>query len=170
MRRFNELIIPLALLILTGMLTACAGLGPSSQVLPSSTGQAVSLDRVVSKVQEYDVYYSGPVFNPAAVLFIPEHGDAEIRLARGWKEVDGKEQLTDLLTRMRELRDPQIKLWALISGDKGRNEDILGYVYTAGNVSVRKDSESGSYTLYPVSERFNPRYYDADDGFAPRDH
>ncbi len=174
MRPFNQWIQMIALLFLAGLFSACAGLGTSSQVLPSSTGQDVSLDSIVFNMQEYDSYYSGPVFNPAAVLFIPQQGEMDVRPAvngpaRGWQEVENREQLADLLNRMRELRDPHIKLWALTPPDKGRNGGILGYVYTAGSVQVRKDSESGSYILHAVPERFNPRYYDATDSFAPRD-
>jgi hypothetical protein len=164
-----------ALFSLAWMFSACAGLGTSYQVLPSGPGQDVSLDSIVSNMQDYDTYYSGPVFNPSAVLFIPQQREMEVRPAAngpamGWQEVGNREQLADLLKRLRELRDPQIKLWALTPPDKGRNGGILGYVYTAGNVQVRKDSESGSYTVFAVPERFNPRYYDATDSYVPRDH
>ena len=174
MRRFSHWIKMIALFILTAMISACAGLGTSSQVLPSGLGQDVSLDSIVSNMEEYESYYSGPVFNPSAVLFIAQQREMDVRPvvngpARGWRKVEEREQLADLLKRLRELRDPQIKLWALTPPDKSRSGGILGYVYTAGNVQVRK-GESGSYTVYAVPERFNPRYYDADDGFAPRDH
>ena len=174
MRRFNQWIQMTALFILAGMISACAGLGTSSQVLPSGLGQDDSLDCLVSNMQEYDSYYSGPVFNPSAVLFIPQQGEMDVRPAvngpaRGWQEVENREQLADLLNRLRELRDPQIKLWALTPPDKDQAGGILGYVYTAGSVQVRKDSESGSYILHAVPERFNPRYYDATDSFVPRD-
>ena len=174
MRRFSHWIQMIALFILAAMFSACAGLGTSYQVLPSGPGQDISLESIVSNMQEYDSYYSGPVFNPSAVLFIPQQGEMEVRPAangpaRGWQEVENREQLADLLKRMRELRDPQIKLWALTPPDKSRTSDILGYVYTGGKVQVRKISESGSYTVFAVPERFNPRYYDATDSYAPRD-
>jgi hypothetical protein len=160
MRCFSSLRTIAALITLACMLTACAGLGTPHQILPSSLDRDENLDTVLSNLQEYDVLYSGPVYNPSAILFLPRKGKVEVRTAHGWKEVGGQGQLTDLLTRMRELRDPQMKLWALVPPDDLSQDRVLGYVYTAAHVSVRKDREEGTYTILNVPEQFNPRYYD----------
>lgn len=168
MRCFSSLLTIAALIILAGMLTACAGLGTPNQVLPSSLDRDENLDTVLSSIQEYDVLYSGPVYNPSAILFLPREGEAVT--APRWKEVGGKGRLNDLLTRMRELRDPQMKLWALVTPGNREQSRILGYVYTAAHVSVRKDQEKGTYTIFNVPEQFNPRYYDENDSsFSPGD-
>ncbi|MFO7877726.1 MAG: hypothetical protein R6U55_14195 [Desulfovermiculus sp.] len=167
MHRFSSLLTIAALVILAGMLTACAGLGTSHQVLPSSLDRDENLDTVLSNLEEYDVLYSGPVYNPSAILFLPREGEAVT--APRWKVVEGQGQLTDLLTRMRELRDPQMKLWALVTPGNREQGRILGYVYTAANVSVRKGQEKGTYTILNVPEQFNPRYYDENEAkFPPR--
>ena len=157
MRCFSSLLAIAALVTLAGMLTACAGLGTPHQVLPSSLDRDENLDTVLSNLQEYDVLYSGPVYNPSAILFLPRE---EAVTAPRWKEVGGQGQLTGLLTRMRELRDPQMKLWALVPPDDLSQDRVLGYVYTAAHVTVRKDREKGKYIILNVPEQFNPRYYD----------
>lgn len=158
MRCFSSLLITAALLILASMLTACAGLGTPHQVLPSSLDRDENLNTVLSNIQEYDVLYSGPVYNPSAILFLPREG--EVVTAPRWKQIEGQGQLTDLLTRMRELRDPQMKLWALLPPDDRSQGRVLGYVYTAAHVTVRRDREEGTYIILNVPEQFNPRYYD----------
>lgn len=167
MRCNASLLITAALVTLAGMLTACAGLGTPHQVLPSSLGRDVNLNTVLSNIQDYNVLYSGPVYNPSAILFLPRAGEA--MTAPRWKEVGGQGQLIDLLTRMRELRDPQMKLWVLVSPEDRDQDAVLGYVYTAAHVSVRKDQEKGTYIILNVPEQFNPRYYDENEvKFPPR--
>ncbi len=168
MKRFAYSSLLLAALVTAMVVSGCAGFGPSSQVLPSSAGSAITLEQLRADMDDYQVVQSGPVFNPSSLLFLLRQSDSEVKLTGQWSRVKSDKELNDRLKRMRELRDPNIKLWALLAPTQSPDRDrkLLGYIYTAGTASVRQGDSPGTYVVRAVPERFNPRYYGDDDNFG----
>lgn len=151
--------------VLLPLMAGCAvlnQLGSSSQVYPSSLGLDVQVDQLRRNAEDYDVYYSGPKYNPSAILFlVREQGQFELQLDDGWKKVLPGPDLEDLFWRIEMERANRVKLRAVVPPVEGVQsaENVMAYIYTPGHASMRKvDGET--YRLRDISEQFSPAYHD----------
>ncbi len=150
----------LFLMISLSCLIGCAALGhlgSSTQILPSSYGVAVSIDDLKHSFEDYEAFYSGPVYNPSAILFRPTATAPTLKLASGWKEVPHRAKLKALIKKI-ETIDP--KLWVLATPDAKESRSLLAYIYTPAYASLRKTQDPGTFFLRPVPEQFNSIYYE----------
>lgn len=143
-------------------IVGCATLfdpGPTRRVSPSTAGVELDIPDLRESSQSYRIFYSGPNYNPSAILFIRPQAEEGLETAPGWKEVESKGQLDDLLSRI-DILEP--KLWSIVPSGRKKTSpaDILAYIYTPGYASVRTRSREGFYLILPVPEQFNPYYYD----------
>ena len=107
----------------------------------------------------YHIFYSGPKYNPSAVLFVLRRAEGQIKTAQGWKEVDNPTLLGDLLSRM-DIIEPKLSTIVPSDQQSPSPKDILAYIYTPGDARVQTRSRGKDYFLQPVPEQFNPVYYD----------
>ncbi len=151
-------------LVLLALLFACgcqAGLhtAPTTRVSPASAGKDLKLRDLRTATDSYRIMYSGPVYNPSALLFLPRKGPERLEPTSRWKDVEDSKELKNLAYRLDEL-DP--KLWAIVPAglEDISSKDILAYIYTPGYASVQKIPDTDRYKILPVEEQFNPRYHD----------
>jgi hypothetical protein len=146
------------------LLSGCSlnGLMRSSQIYPSSLGLDVTIEQLRQNVQFYTIYYSGPVFNPSAILFVPQgESSLELRLDEDWKEVMPGPDLNDLFWRIDMGNPSNVKLWAVVPPDdrKRSAENIMAFLYTKAYAPIKKINDN-KYLLRSVPEQFNPDYHD----------
>ncbi|MEF8824200.1 MAG: hypothetical protein V5B78_09395 [Desulfohalobiaceae bacterium] len=132
---------------------------PTTRVSPGSAGIDLKLRDLQEATDSYSIMYSGPVYNPSALLFLPRKGPERLEPTRRWKDVEDSKKLKHLANRLDEL-DP--RLWAIVPADLEdvSSKDILAYIYTPGYASVQKIPDTDKYKILPVEEQFNPRYHD----------
>ena len=154
----KKCLLVIAVLVLSG----CQALlhpPPASRVSPVSAGIELDLKELLHSGDAYRVMYSGPVYNPSALLFLPREGPVRLEPTRGWKEVEDQKQLKNHADTLDEL---DAKLWAIVAyGETGiSSSDVWAYIYTPGYASVQRMPDSEKYKVLPVEEQFNPRYHD----------
>jgi hypothetical protein len=147
--------------ILALLIAGCAAqrhLGPAVQVAPEAVGSNVSLVSLQSDIERQSIFYSGPVYNPSAVLFIPEGTPAKLRPKAGWAQIDSSAELKKVLDRIETHRP---KLSALIAPGAAAEEGaaVWAYVYSPETVTLERQPNSDLYLVEPVSELFNPVYH-----------
>ena len=150
------------LLIAILVLTGCQALlhpPPTSRVSPASAGIELELKELLHPRDAYRILYSGPVYNPSALLFLPRERAVRLEPTQGWKEVENQKELRSHTNTLEYL---DAKLWAIVSSDESGISagDVWAYIYTPGYASVQKISDSEGYKILPVEEQFNSRYYD----------
>ncbi len=151
-----------ALLIAVLVLAGCQALlqpAPTTRVRPEPAGLGLNMGDLMRNSEAYRILYSGPVYNPSALLFLPRQEPDRLEPTRGWKEVKGPEDLKHIKSSMDRL-DPE--LWAIVpSGmEEVRSGDVLGSIYTQGYASVQRIPDSARFRILPVEEQFNPIYHD----------
>ena len=134
--------------------------GPTTRIRPSSAGMDLDMEKLQRFKGKYNVHYSGPVYNPSALLFLPRRNQERVELAMGWKTVDTPKELKQLQRSMQPT-DPE--LWAIIP--RGRRQDastdrILAYIFTSGYASVQKLPQGEGYRILSLPEQFNHIYHD----------
>lgn len=151
-------------LLLLAVLFACGCQGvlhtaPTTRVSPASAEMDLKLRDLRESADSYRIMYSGPVYNPSALLFLPRKGPDRLEPTRRWEDVEDSRELKHLANRLDEL-DP--RLWAIVPAglEDVSPTDILGYIYTPGYASVQKIPDTDRYRILPVEEQFNPRYHD----------
>ena len=150
------------LLIAILVLSGCQALlqpGPTSRVSPASAGIELDLEELLHSTAAYRILYSGPVYNPSALLFLPREGPVRLEPTRGWKEVGNPKQLEGHVDTLEFLG---AKLRAIIPSDETdvSSGDVWAFIYTPGYASVQRTPEPGKHKILPVEERFNPHYHD----------
>ena len=150
------------LLIAILVLSGCQALlqpGPTIRVSPASAGIELDLEELLHSTDAYRILYSGPVYNPSALLFLPREGPVRLEPTRGWKEVEDPNKIKGRANSLNEL---DAKLWAIVPSGKTEvcSCDVWGYIYTPGYASVQKMPDSEKYKILPVEEQFNPDYHD----------
>ena len=154
----RNIVLMIAVLALCG----CQALlqpAPTTRVRPEPAGLGVTMSDLQKQSGDYKTLYSGPVYNPSALLFVPREGQERLEPIGNWDKVEGREDLKHLKYSMDRL-DPE--LWAIVpSGlQKVASEDVLAYIYTQGYASVQKIENTDRYRILPVEEQFNPIYHD----------
>lgn len=155
MKRFALLCILLLLLAGCG---AQRHLGPAIQVAPEAVGSNVSIVSLQSRLDTQSIYFSGPVYNPSAVLFIPEEKPAKLRPKPGWTQIGSSAELKTVLDRIETHRP---RLFALLPPETAAEKGaaVWAYVYSPETVTLERQPESGLYLVEPVPELFNPVYH-----------
>ena len=142
-------------------------LGNSSQVFPSSLGLDVGIDQLRSNAASYDVMYSGPKYNPSAILFVPlDKSGPALKLTDDWKPVAPGPDLDDLFWKI-DMGNPNlVKLKAVVPPEDGKQnvENVMAFIYTKAYASMQKVGEN-TYKLRGVPEQFNPNYHDGSSAF-----
>jgi hypothetical protein len=154
----KSLLMILSLLLLIGC-ASVGGLGNTTQMLPSSYGVSVTIDELEQGFAKHDVFYSGPVFNPSALLFRPPDTGFTLKLAADWKPVADRTKLKALIKKI-ETIDP--KLWVLTTPGTDGSKSLLAYIYTPAYASLRKAEDPDAFYLRAVPEQFNSIYYEYD--------
>ena len=147
--------------VLMLLLAGCAAqrhLGPAIQVSPEAVGSNVSLVSLQSYLDTQSIYYSGPIYNPSAVLFIPEKKPAELRPKAGWTQIGSSGELKTVLDRIETHRP---RLSALLPPETAAEEGaaVLAYVYSSESLTLDRQPRSDLYLVDPVPELFNPVYH-----------
>ncbi len=138
------------------------GLGPSSQVPPSSVGVDMDIEQLKKSSQNYDIFYAAKRYNPSAILFIKSEKRSRLELAPDWKAVESKGSLYDLIKHMKETK-PRLSALLLPNEEPRGKADVLGFIYTPAYASMRPvEDKPGTYYLRSVSEQFNPVYFGGD--------
>jgi len=150
------ILIILSLLLLIGC-ASVGRLGDTTQMLPSSYGVSITIDELEQGFEEYGVFYSGPVFNPSALLFRPSDTGYSLKLAGGWKPVADRTKLEALLKKIDTI-DP--KLWVLTTPGADGTKGLLAYIYTPAYASLRTTEDPDAFFLRAVPEQFNSIYYE----------
>jgi hypothetical protein len=151
--------------LLLPLLAGCAvldRLGTSSQVSPSTLGLDVQVEQLRHNAEGYDVYYSGPSFNPSAILFVVQEQDQlELQLDEGWKKVLPGPELEDLFWRIEMDRPSRAKLRAVVPPEEKLHsaKNVLAYIYSPAYASMRRVNQH-TYYLQAVAEQYNPLYHD----------
>ena len=150
-------------MIALAVVSGCASLGSlgsSSQVFPSSLGLDVNIEQLRVDARDYDVYYSGPQYNPSAILFVPEKKRLVLQLDKDWKNVAPGPDLDELFWKIEMGNPNQVKLKAVVPPREGERtaKDVLAYIYTEGYASLKVLGPQ-SYKLRDVPEQFNPIYH-----------
>ena len=155
----------IGLVALTSGLLGCQGLmglGPSSQVPPSSVGVDMDIDQLKTSSQSYEIFYAAKRYNPSAILFIQSDRRSRLELAPDWKPVDSKGFLHDLISHMKETK-PHLSALVLPKDEPRGTEDVLGFIYTPAYASMRPvEDKPGTYYLRSIAEQFNPVYFGGD--------
>ncbi len=99
------------------------------------------------------LFYSGPPYNPSAILFLKKGVEGEIYLSNKWKPIKKKERLRDLLDRINYLNP---SLQGIIIPSSGM---LVGYLYTPGTTYLIPQGKN-RYFLLGIDEIFNDIYYD----------
>ncbi|MCF8030970.1 MAG: hypothetical protein K9K39_08755 [Desulfohalobiaceae bacterium] len=154
----KKCLLMIAILVLSG----CQALlhpPPATRVSPGSAGIELDLKELLHSGETYRILYSGPVYNPSALLFLPREGPVRLEPTRGWKEVEDQKQLERHADTLDEL---DAKLWAIVSSGETNLTpgDVCAFIYTPGYASVQRIRDSEKYKILPVEEQFNPRYHD----------
>lgn len=152
----TSLLMILSLLLLIGC-ASVGRLGDTTQMLPSSYGVSVTIEELEQGFEEYAVSYSGPVFNPSAILFRPPNTGFTLKLAADWKPVQDRTKLQALIKKIDTI-DP--KLWVLTTPDANGSKSLLGYIYTPAYASLRTTEDPDTFFLRAVPEQFNSIYYE----------
>ncbi len=129
----------------------------SSLVIPSTMGDSTNVSQLEKNWKKYKVYYSGPVYNPSAILFLKKDLPLCLRLYKGWKGIDIEKRFKDLMDRIRYLSPT---LYVLVGRGK-LGPSKFGYLYTTGVTYLKKENKQ-CYLLLPVEEHFNDIYYGGD--------
>lgn len=147
--------------VLMLLLAGCAAqrhLGPEIQVAPESVGSQVSIVSLQSNLDTQSIYYSGPVYNPSAVLFIPEEKPAKLRPKAGWTQIGSSGELQTVLERI-ETHRPRLFALLLPGTAAEKGAAIWAYVYSPEKVTLERRPKSDLYLVEPVPELFNPVYH-----------
>ncbi len=142
-------------------------LGKKTQLYPATLGIDISIDQLRQNAQSYDVYYSGPKYNPSAILFVPpDTSGLELRLDKDWKEVAPGPDLGDLFWKIEMGNPNQVKLWVVVPPDEEMQsaENAMAFIYTKVYASLQTISEN-TYKLRSIPEQFNPTYHDGSSSF-----
>lgn len=162
---FRDKLFWLGALFLILSMTGCQtfmGLGPSSQVPPSSVGVEMDVDQLKKSSQDYEIYYAAKRYNPSAVLFLKPDMRARLELAPDWKPVDSKGSVYDLIKHMKETK-PRLSALVLPQDEPRGKADVLGFIYTPAYASMRPVKDKpGTYYLRSISPQFNPVYFGGD--------
>jgi hypothetical protein len=152
--------VPLGILVVMPLISGCAHFGPASQIRPASLGKRVTVEHLLATHMEYKIFYSGSRVDPGAVLFVPLDQTDKVHLRQGWERAGGTGEVSDLISRMLERFDPDLKLWALVGhrSDDSGTEKVLAFMYSSGHASVQWSEEKERYAIHPVTDAFNPKY------------
>jgi hypothetical protein len=148
----------LSCLVLSFAITCgCAGLGPSSQVPPSSVGLDMSIKKLKAEFKSYEVYYSANLHNPSAILFIPKRSDFRLDLHWDWKPVKEKKRLNRMLDTIDKIYPRLSAIMTPTDQEKSRRE-LLAFIYTPAYASIRSAEEPNTYFLRNVPEQPHPDF------------
>ncbi len=125
---------------------------------PYSIGSSLDIYELKKEAGSYNLYFSGPVYNPAAILFLKKDLSAEVVLHKDWKKIENVNKFSELMTRINYI-EPY--LYALVVPGRGPIQ-VVGYVYTPGVTCLKKIGDN-KYFLFSVEEKFNDIYYGGDD-------
>lgn len=136
---------------------------PTSRINPTIAGIDLDIRDLLESSDSFDVYYSGPKYNPSALLFIPSRSQSRLSTAMDWKEVHQKYQVEKLLNKIntRGVSQNDLELWSIVPSDTQEisRQDVLAYIYTSEYANINKQSP-GNYTIQSIPEQFSPVYYD----------
>ena len=143
------------------LLAGCAALtqpDPTRRIHPESAGIDRDISSLVTSSASYDVSYSGPVYNPSSLIFIPDDARNGLRLAPGWSRVDNRSQLNELVMNINRFRP---ELWAIVpAGTENISEsDVWAFHYTLERASIRKTDTQNQYLVLPVPEQNRAELY-----------
>ncbi|GEM_PF-3333056 len=158
MTGYKKYLLILALLFCSGCATLLES-GPTRRISPVSAGSGLDIPDLKKSYDCYKVFYSGPKYNPSAILFIHPQGEEGLKTAPGWNKVESQGQLSYLLSKIDILKP---KLWCIVPSGKEKTSpaDIMAYIYTPGYATVQKRPGKNAYLIQPVPKQFNPVYYD----------
>ncbi|WP_153304236.1 hypothetical protein [Desulfovermiculus halophilus] len=152
--------------MLLPLATGCATFGQfgtSTQVYPSSLELDIRVEQLRQNARDYEVYYSGPKYNPSAILFVVQEQEAlNLKLDQDWKVVLPGPDLEDLFWRIEMEKKHLVKLRAVVPPEEDMQtaDNILAYIYSQDYASLRKTEEENTYYLQAVPEQYNPLYHD----------
>ncbi len=115
-------------------LIGCAFNAPSL-VPPYVLGIKIDISKLKRDLSQYNLYYSGPVYNPSAILFLKKDAKEEIVLGKDYNKIKDSKLFGDLINRIEYL---QPDLYALVA----RNDNmphVVGYIYTPGTTALKKN-------------------------------
>jgi len=149
-------------LALIGLLLAgCAALtkpAPVDRIRPQEAGVDRTVNALVGSSISYDIFYSGPVYNPSSLLFIPSDGGNKLKLAQGWERVQSQSKLQELLGDINRYR-PELRAIVPTGKRDISEEDVLAFHYTLERASIQEAPSSNRYLILPVPEQNRSRYY-----------
>jgi hypothetical protein len=109
-------------------LLGCAGLHAYGSLRLLAGGkEGVTMERLVDRWQDYDIYYSGiAVHKPSAILFDPKGDEKTLQVHPWWVRVEKKDMLLEILKWMDFYRRFPPRLRAVLGPDNA----FFGYMYT----------------------------------------
>jgi hypothetical protein len=150
---YKKLFILLSIVLYCG----CSIKRPTRIVPIYKVGTPLNIIQLLTKFDLYDVYYSPPIFNPSAIVFLKKRRKIKIYLHKDWNIIKEKKELKELLLRINYLNP---SLYAIVDNGR-RKKEVEGYIYTSG-ICYLKSLRNNEYFLYPVEEQFNDIYYGGD--------
>ncbi len=114
---------------------------------------SMTLSKLLKDNSSFILYYSGPRYNPSAILFLKKAPRIKIVLSKKWKKIQNLAELRDILERITYL-NPSLQGIILPSSRR-----IVGYLYTPGTTYLLHRGKN-RYFLLGVDEIFNDIYYD----------
>ena len=110
------------------LLAGCAGLDAYGKLRLLADGkERVTIEQLVDRWQDYDVYYSGiAVHKPSAILFDPKGDERTLQVHPWWVRVEKKDMLLEILKWIDFYRKFPPRLRAVLGPDNA----FFGYMYT----------------------------------------
>ncbi len=158
MHRRRSIIKGLVLILVIITLLNILGCTPRPSVIPSFyVTPHLQIADILKRDREFSLYYSGPVYNPSAILFLYPRYSKEIILSKKWKPIRDGAELTYLKDKLDYLN---ASLKAVVIWGEKRIKEVVAYLYTPSSTYLKK--KKGKYFLPAVDEIFNDIYYDRD--------
>ncbi len=143
------------------LLAGCAALttpDPVDRINPQEAGVVGTVNTLVGSSISYDIFYSGPVYNPSSLLFIPTDSGNKLKLARGWERVESQSKLQELLGDINRY-SPELRAIVPTEERDISEEDVLAFHYTLERATIRQTSSPNRYLILPVPEQNRHKYY-----------
>ena len=136
--------------ILLGLLfviSGCASYGKLTYVRPSA--EAVTIQELKDRWQEYEIYYSGRMDDPSAVLFDQKNDGRTLMVSDRWRRVEDKAMLTGLVIALQNQPAETYnyaRMWKVL----GPDDFMYGYMLTGWEHAVMKVVDEETMLAYDM--------------------
>ena len=136
--------------LLTGyiaFISGCAGYGKLDLI--SNRGEALTIQELIDRWQEYEIYYSGRVDDPSAVLFERRNQDRKLTVSDRWSKAEDKATVRGLVKDL-QIQPPTGGYYPWLRVILGPDNYAYGYMFTAWDHAVMKMIDDKTMYVYDM--------------------